>query len=161
MRRAALTAVQAGLPLLPVVLAFFSGAFFEERVCIAAICAWALLALAALAVPRAAAFRARAGRARCHPRARRAGGVDVDRGELVVEPAPAPTRSSSSRCCTCPALAAGALAWSDRRAARMVEPALAAGALVVIGYGLSGRLLPGVVAPARHRARGRAPGAAA
>jgi hypothetical protein len=51
MRRAALTAVQAGLLLLPVVLAFFSGAFFEGARLIAAICAWALLALAALAVP--------------------------------------------------------------------------------------------------------------
>ena len=55
-----------------------------------------------------------------------------------------------------PALAAGALAWSDRRAARLVEPALAAGALLVIGYGLSGRLLPGVVhLHATARAGGR------
>jgi O-antigen ligase len=38
-----------------------------------------------------------------------------------------------------------ASAWPSRRALRLVEPALAAGALVVIGYGLAGRLLPGVV----------------
>ena len=46
MRRAALTAVRAGLLLLGVVLAFFSGGFFEGARLVAAICAWALLALA-------------------------------------------------------------------------------------------------------------------
>src|SRR5439155_5817997 len=33
----------------------------------------------------------------------------------------------------------------DRAIARFVEPALALGAAVVIGYGLSGRLLPGLI----------------
>jgi hypothetical protein len=43
------------------------------------------------------------------------------------------------------ALLAGAGMWSSRRAARAVEPVLAAGAVAVAGYGLAGRLLPGVV----------------
>ena len=44
----------------------------------------------------------------------------------------------------------------DRRARRAVEPALAAGALIVIGYGLSGRLLPGLLHFARSvSAQGR------
>lgn len=44
------------------------------------------------------------------------------------------------------ALALGATLWErSRRAARAVEPAVAAGALAVLGYGLAGRLLPGVV----------------
>jgi hypothetical protein len=37
------------------------------------------------------------------------------------------------------------LAWRDRAAARWAEVAVAAGALVVVGYGLAGRLLPGLV----------------
>ena len=41
-----------------------------------------------------------------------------------------------------------------RAAARAVEPALAAGATIVIGYGLAGRLLPGVVELARSRSAG-------
>ena len=43
------------------------------------------------------------------------------------------------------ALLAGAAAWRDDRAARALEPALAAGALIVIGYGLAGRVLPEIV----------------
>ena len=155
MRRAALTAVQAGLLLLPVVLAFFSGAFFEGARLIAAICAWALLALAALAVP-ALPLPGAQGRAR-RPRSR-SPGWRRGRGSRRAGPRarPAPTRSSSSRCSTCrrspPAPWPGAIGG----AARMVEPALAAGALVVIGYGLSGRLLPGIVhLHATARAGGR------
>jgi hypothetical protein len=49
-------------------------------------------------------------------------------------------------------VAVGALARP--RAARAVEPALAAGATVVIGYGLAGRLLPGIVELARSRSAG-------
>src|SRR4051794_41865130 len=51
MRRAALTAVQAGLLLLPLVLGFASGGFFTGPRLVAAICAWALLAVAVVAVP--------------------------------------------------------------------------------------------------------------
>lgn len=44
------------------------------------------------------------------------------------------------------ALALGSTLWQgSRRAARAVEPAVAAGVTVVMAYGLAGRLLPGVV----------------
>jgi hypothetical protein len=43
------------------------------------------------------------------------------------------------------ALLAGAALWRPREAARAVEPLAALGILVVVGYGLAGRLLPGLV----------------
>ena len=143
MRRAALTAVQAGLLLLPVVLAFFSGAFFEAARLIAAICAWALLALAALAVPGLPLPGAKHARAALVALAGLAAWTWIA-ASWSSSPAGA-DQELELALLYLPALAAGAIAWSDRRAARMVEPALAAGALLVIGYGLSGRLLPGVV----------------
>jgi hypothetical protein len=154
MRRAALTAVQAGLLLLPVVLAFFSGAFFEGARLIAAICAWALLALAALAVPGLPLPGTRAARAALLALAGLAAWTWIA-SSWSSSPAGA-DQELELALLYLPALAAGAVAWSDRRAARVVEPALAAGALVVIGYGLSGRLLPGVVhLHATARAGGR------
>jgi hypothetical protein len=154
MRRAALTAVQAGLLLLPLVLAFFSGAFFDGARIVAAICAWALLALAALAVPGLPLPGARSARAALLALAGFAAWTWIA-GSWSSSPAGA-DQELELALLYLPALAAGALAWSDRRAARMVEPALAAGALVVIGYGLSGRLLPDVVhLHATARAGGR------
>ena len=154
MRRAALTAVQAGLLLLPVVLAFFSGAFFEGARLIAAICAWALLALAALAVPALPVPGARAARAALLALAGLAAWTWIA-SSWSSSPAGA-DQELELALLYLPALAAGAVAWSDRHAARMVEPTLAAGALVVIGYGLSGRLLPGIVhLHATARAGGR------
>ena len=143
MRRAALTAVQTGLLLLPVVLAFFSGAFFEGARLIAAICAWALLALAALAVPGLPLPGAKPARTALVALAGLAAWTWIA-ASWSSSPAGA-DQELELALLYLPALAAGAIAWSDRRAARMVEPALAAGALLVIGYGLSGRLLPGVV----------------
>jgi hypothetical protein len=154
MRRAALTAVQAGLLLLPVVLAFFSGAFFEGARLIAAICAWALLALAALAVPGLPLAGTRAARVAILALAGLAAWTWIA-SSWSSSPAGA-DQELELALLYLPALAAGAVAWSDRRAARTVEPALAAGALVVIGYGLSGRLLPGIVhLHATARAGGR------
>jgi O-antigen ligase len=43
------------------------------------------------------------------------------------------------------ALTASAMAWRDPRDLRLVEPLLAGGALIVSLYGLSGRLLPGLI----------------
>jgi hypothetical protein len=154
MRRAALTALQAGLLLLPLVLAFFSGAFFEAARVIAAICAWALLALAALAVPGLPVPGARAARAALLALAGLTAWTWIA-SSWSSSPAGA-DQELELALLYLPALTAGALAWRDRRAARTVEPALAAGALVVIGYGLAGRLLPGVVhLHATARAGGR------
>ncbi|MFL5846835.1 MAG: O-antigen ligase family protein [Solirubrobacteraceae bacterium] len=53
------------------------------------------------------------------------------------------------------ALTLGATLWrGSRRAARAVEPAVAAGVLAVMGYGLAGRLLPGIVELAPGRLAG-------
>ena len=154
MRRAALTAVQAGLLLLPLVLAFFSGGFFEGARLIAAICAWALLALAALALPGLPLPGARAARVALVALAGLAAWTWIA-ASWSSSPAGA-DQELELALLYLPALAAGAIAWSDRRAARLVEPALAAGALAVIAYGLSGRLLPGVVhLHATARAGGR------
>jgi hypothetical protein len=154
MRRAALTALQAGLLVLPLVLAFFSGAFFEAARVIAAICAWALLALAALAVPGLPVPGARAARGALLALAGLTAWTWIA-GRWSTSPAGA-DQEFELALLYLPALAAGALAWRDRRAARMVEPALAGAALVVIGYGLAGRLLPGVVyLHATQRAGGR------
>jgi hypothetical protein len=154
MRRAALTAVQAGLLLLPVVPAFFSGAFFEGPRLIAGICAWGMLALAAVAVAGLPLPATRAARAALLAFAGLAAWTWIA-SSWSSSPAGA-DQELELALLYLPALAAGAIAWSDRRAARVVEPALAAGALVVIGYGLSGRLLPGLVhLHATARAGGR------
>ena len=58
-------------------------------------------------------------------------------------------------------LAAAALAFRARAAARALEPLAAAGTVVVIGYGLAGRLLPGLVTEHPQVERRRAPGPAA
>ena len=145
----------AGLRRSAVVLAFFSGGFFDGPRLIAGIGAWVLLALVALAgagLPRPGRGRARRpGRTRW---ARRRGRLARDVG---AGPRARRGRRSSARCSTCPRSPPRRhRPGRDRRAARVVEPVLAAGALVVIGYGLSGRLLPGVVhLHATARAGGR------
>jgi hypothetical protein len=153
-RRAALTGVRAGLLLLALVLAFFSGAFFEGARIVAGICAWALLAVAVVAVPGSPLPPSRAARVAVAALAGFTAWVWIA-GRWSSSPAGA-DQELQLALIYLPALAAGAIAWRERAAARVVEPALAAGALVVIGYGLSGRLLPGIVhLQASQRAGGR------
>ena len=143
MRRAALTAVRAGLLVLAPVLAFFSGAFFEGARIVAAICAWALLTVAVLAVPGSPFPSARWARVALAALAALAAWTWI---AASWSSSPAGADQELELVLTyLPALAAGAIVWRERGAARVVEPALAAGALIVIGYGLSGRLLPGIV----------------
>jgi O-Antigen ligase len=154
MRRAALTAVQAGLLLLPLVLAFASGGFFAGPRLVAAICAWALLAVAVLAVPGPPLPRAPAARAALAAFAGLAAWTWLA-ARWSSSPAGA-DQEVELVLLYLPALGAGAIVWRERRAARLVEPLLAGVALVVIGYGLAGRLLPGVVhLAASARAGGR------
>jgi hypothetical protein len=154
MRRAVLTAVRAGVLALPLVLAFFSGAFFEGARIVAAICAWALLAAAAFAVPGPALPPARAARLAVAALAALAAWTWIA-ASWSSSPAGA-DQELELALLYLPALGAGSVAWRERRAARAVEPVLAAGALTVIGYGLSGRLLPGIVhLQASQRAGGR------
>jgi hypothetical protein len=142
-RRAALTAVRAGLLALALVLAFFSGGFFEGARIVGAICAWALLAVAVVAVPGSPLPASRAARAAIAALAALAVWTWI---ATSWSSSPAGADQELQLALTyLPALAAGAIAWRERPAARIVEPALAAGTLIVIGYGLSGRLAPAIV----------------
>ncbi len=134
---AARSALLAG----PTVLAFFSGGYFEGPRLVAAICAWSALAVLALAVerPLPPAFAGWA-----------LGGLAVLAAWTAASrewaPLAGPAGDAAQRdVLYLGTLAAGALAWRSGRWAARVEPALALGALVVIGYGLAGRVLPGVV----------------
>src|SRR4051794_25163816 len=154
MRRAALRAVQGGLLLLPLALAFASGGFFTGPRLVAAISAWALLAVAVLAVPGPVLPSSTAARAALAAFAALTAWTWIA-AAWSSSPAGA-DQEVELVLLYLPALAAGAIVWRERRAARLVEPLLAAAALIVIGYGLAGRPLPGLVhltasAPARGR----------
>jgi hypothetical protein len=129
----------------PTVIAFASGGYFEHARLIAAIAAWVVVAVLAIVVdgslvPRAAATRLALGGlalftvwvAISRSWAPMAGpaGEDLQRDVLYLG-----------------VLVAGVLAWRPRSWANVVEPALAAGIFVVVGYGVLGRLLPGVLDP--------------
>lgn len=146
MRNAALTGARAVLLGGPTALAFFSGGYFDEARAWAGLGAWALVVVALLLDPRAlprgrAAWLALAGLAGLAawtllsitwaPVA----GSAYDAGQLVI--------------LYVGALLAAVMLLRGRRTQWAVEPALAAGALIVIGYGISERLLPGVLHFAR------------
>jgi hypothetical protein len=141
-RGAGLNGARAVLLAGPAVLAFFSGGYFDEPRAWAGLVVWLLVALAAVFSPRVlprttGARLAVAGLALLAawtllsvtwaPLA----GDAYHRGQLAILYAGG-------------LLAAGAL-LQDRRAIRAVEPVLMAGALIVVGYGISERLLPGVL----------------
>jgi O-Antigen ligase len=143
MRPAALSTARAGLLLGPAVLAFASGGYFPAARLWAAIAAWALLALAALATPGPLLPRSAGARIAL---AALAGLTIWTAISASWAPAADTADDALQRCLLyLAALAAATLALRDRRAARAAEPVLALGALVVVGYGLSGRLLPGIV----------------
>jgi O-antigen ligase len=124
------------------VLAFFSGGYFSEARAVAGAVAWALVVVALIAAPltrpgtrgATAALAGLAGLAAWTllsilwaPIAGNAYG----RGQIAF--------------LYLGALLAGALLLRDPVRRRLTEPALAAGVLIVIGYGLSERLLPGLL----------------
>jgi O-Antigen ligase len=126
----------------PTVLAFFTGGYFDEPRAWAGLVAWLLVAVAALlgrdALPRGrAAWLALGGLAGLAlwtllsitwaPIA----GSAYHSGQIVV--------------LYVGVLLAAAMLLRERRWQQRVEPALAAGALIVIGYGILERLLPGVL----------------
>jgi hypothetical protein len=154
MRRGAVTALTAALLAGPAVLAFQSGGFFAPARLTAAVGAWALLAAAVLLAPGPVLPRAAPARAAL-------GGLLGLAAWTALSaswaPSPGPARQTLELSLLyLPALAAAMLLLGERAAARAAEVALAAGALVVIGYGLAGRLLPGVIhLAASARAGGR------
>ena len=123
-------------------LAFFSGGYFDTARAWAGVAAWALVALAALLDPRAL------------PRSRPAwlavGGLIVWAGWTLLSIEWAPIAGSAYHAAQIVFLYAGGLLAAtmllrDPVAQRAVEPALAGGALIVIAYGISERLLPGLL----------------
>jgi hypothetical protein len=127
----------------PTAIAFFSGGYFEDARLVAAIAAWAALALLTLVVPGPLPLGAAVLWA--------LGGLLALTVWTLISndwaPLAGPAGDAAERCALyLGALAAGVLAWRGGRDwARAVEPALAAGTLIVVGYGLAGRLLPGIV----------------
>jgi O-Antigen ligase len=122
----------------PTALAFFTGGFTDEPRLWAGIAAWILAGLGALLAPLP---RARAGWAAVAALAALWGWTALSIGWAPLSD-PAIADAQRLALYTGALLAACLLLGS---VARAVEPALAAGCLVVIGYGLSGRLLPGVI----------------
>jgi hypothetical protein len=146
MRSAALGAARLLLLAGPTVLAFFAGGYFDEPRAWAGLGAWILVAVALLAEPRPL------------PRGRGAwlalGGLGLLAGWTLLSVVWAPIAGDAYHAGQTVVLYVGGLAAATlllrtERAQRAVEPALAAGTLMVIGYGISERLLPGLLAFAR------------
>jgi len=153
MRRAVLLLAAAILFAGPTVLAFLTGGYFDEPRLVATCAVWLLVLAMAFASPRPLPA-SRAGWAAV-------GGLCLIAAWTAVSFAWAPLPSPATDNLVRLLLYAGALIAAlgvlrEARVARALEPALAAGALVVIGYGLAGRLLPGIVhMVASSRADGR------
>jgi O-antigen ligase/polysaccharide polymerase Wzy-like membrane protein len=151
MRRAVVIAATAAVLVSPTVLAFFSGGYFAEPRLIAAIVVWALVLALAVTGP-APLPRTLAG-------ALAAGGLAALAVWSAVSIAWAPLGGPANESVQRLVLYLGALllaigALRDPRMQRAAEPVLAAGTVIVIGYGLAGRLLPGLIELSRSRSAG-------
>jgi hypothetical protein len=141
-RDAVLNAARAALLAGPTVIAFFSGGYFDTTREWGGLIAWLLVAIA-LAFSTTPVPRLRAGRVAVASLTLLAiwtlasftwapiAGTAYHYGQRVLMYAGV--------------LLAGAALLRGRAAQRAVTPALAGGALIVIGYGISERLLPGVL----------------
>lgn len=153
MRRWLATAARVVLLAGPTALAFFAGGYFDGPRIWAGLVAWLLVAIAALTCPEPVPDAAGAKLALL--------GLALLAAWTVASIAWAPIAGSAYHYGQQAVLYAGMLVAAaallrERRAQRAVEPALAAGALIVIGYGLSERLLPGLLHFARSvSAQGR------
>jgi hypothetical protein len=145
-------ATAAGLLLAgPTALAFFSGGFFAEPQVIAAIVAWSFVIALAVTGPTPLPA-SRSGRVAV-------AGLVLLTAWSAISIAWAPLGGAASHdverlVLYVAAALAAAGTLRDRRALRLVEPSLAAGAAIVIGYGLAGRLLPDIVGLARSQTAG-------
>ncbi|MDQ6818387.1 MAG: hypothetical protein M3018_13420, partial [Actinomycetota bacterium] len=143
LRPGILAVAVAALLIGPTVLAFFSGGYFPESQAWAGLLAWAVVIVGLLASPSAL------------PRGRGAwlalGGLALLACWTLLSSTWAPIAGSAYHAGQLAfgylgALLAAAVLLRGTRARRAVEPALLAGALIVIGYGVSERLLPGLLA---------------
>lgn len=144
MRAAALLSARAALIAGPVVLAFFSGGFFDRPRDVALVAAGTTLAVLVATTPaREIVPRAPAARLALVAAVAYAAWIALS---ATWAPVPDFAGDDAERALLyAVALAAAALAFRDGTAARALEPAFAAGTVIVIGYGLAGRLLPGAV----------------
>jgi hypothetical protein len=142
MRRAPVTLGTLVVLVGPTVLAFYAGGFFGAPRVVAGAAAWALVLLFAVAGPLPLP-RSRAGWVAVAGLGGLAGWTAVS---MAWAPMYGPAIDNVERLLVYLAVLLAATALlRDRRAARAAEPLLALGAFVVIGYGLAGRLLPGIV----------------
>src|SRR5262249_54952836 len=137
-RKVLLAALIAG----PTVLAFFAGGFFDQPRLVALMLAWLLFAVAVIAgappLP-----QSRWGIAAL-------GGLAAYTAWVALSaswsPLPADADDDAQRALVyVGALGAAIALLRDRAWARTAEFGLTAGAVIVVAYGLSGRLLPGLV----------------
>jgi hypothetical protein len=152
-RRAVLPIAAAILLFGATALAFYSGGYFEDPRLVAALVAWALVLVVALAGPRPLPESA--------PGWAALGGLAALAAWSAISFTWAPLSSAAADSVQRLLLYLGVLIAAISllrlpRVARTLEPALAAGVVVVIGYGLAGRLLPGMIELSRSAgARGR------
>src|SRR3954451_12918013 len=126
----------------PSALAFASGGYFDHARLVALIVAWGLAA-AAVGLTDAPLPRSREGLAALGALAGYTGWIAPSTTWAALE---GPAAADMERAILyLGAFIAVAAAFRPRSAARAVEPGLAAGAFVITGYGLVGRLLPGIV----------------
>jgi hypothetical protein len=142
MRRAVLLPAAAGLLIGPTVLAFYAGGYFDGPRLVATLVVWVLVLGAAFVSPRPLPSSG--------PGWAALGGLALITAWTGISLAWAPlgdpaTGNLVRLLMYVGALVAAAALLRDARAARAVEPALVLGAVVVIGYGLAGRLLPGLI----------------
>lgn len=142
MRRAALLTAAAVLLVSPTVLAFFAGGYFDAPRLVATLVVWTLVLVVALASPRPLPTSG-AGRVALAGLALIACWTGIS---LAWAPLSDPASANLMRVLLYVGAFLAAIALlRDRPAAGAAEPLLALGALVVISYGLAGRLLPGLV----------------
>jgi len=126
----------------PTVLAFFAGGYFDGPRAIAAAVAWALVLLLAVAGP----LPLPASRYGWVAVGALVGLIAWTTLSLLWAPLLGPAQDAVVRLLLYTGVLLAAISvLRDPRAARAVEPMLALGAVIVIGYGLSGRLLPSLI----------------
>jgi O-antigen ligase/polysaccharide polymerase Wzy-like membrane protein len=142
MRTIVLNGARAALLAGPTALAFFAGGYFDEARAWAGLGAWILVVVGIVVSPHAL------------PRGRNAwlalGGLGLLAAWTLLSILWAPVAGSAYHAGQLAVLYVGALLAAavllrSVPALRAVEPALAAGTLIVIGYAISERLLPGVL----------------
>jgi hypothetical protein len=139
--RPVLRVLRAAILAGPSALAFASGGYFDQARLVALIVAW-ILAGGVVVLSDAPLPRSRSGLAALAALAGYAGWIALS---TTWAPLKGPAGDDAERALLyVGAFVAVAAAFRPRSAARAVEPILAAGAFVVTGYGLLGRLLPGI-----------------